>query len=91
MRRGEKEGFLIMRIHPPEEEALELLMPLFVRGAAPAARQVRLAVEDGYKRLLSQAMERRDAFHKKQNRRPKGTSNSNSTSGEDWFTAALKK
>ncbi|NLW50479.1 MAG: RNA-binding transcriptional accessory protein [Candidatus Brocadiaceae bacterium] len=57
MRRGEEEGFLYLRIAPPEEEALDLLCRLFVRGRSPCAEQVRAAVEDGYKRLLSLSME----------------------------------
>jgi uncharacterized protein len=57
IRRGEKEGFLTLRIVPPEEEALGLLHALFVRGDGPAADQVRRAADDGFKRLLSLAME----------------------------------
>ena len=57
MRRGEKEEFLTLRVVPPESEAITLLDALFVRGESPAALQVRLAVEDGYRRLLANAME----------------------------------
>ncbi len=57
MRRGEKEGFLIMRVAPPEEEALALLESLFIKGDNPASQQVKLAVHDCYKRLLSLSME----------------------------------
>ncbi|HEU5124400.1 MAG TPA: Tex family protein [Verrucomicrobiae bacterium] len=57
IRRGESEGFLMMRINPPEEDAINLLEPIFVLGRNPAADQVRLAVEDSYKRLLSSAIE----------------------------------
>ncbi len=57
IRRGESEGLLMMRIQPPEENALRLIEPLFVTGRGPAAEQVRLAVEDSYKRLLGQAIE----------------------------------
>jgi uncharacterized protein len=57
MRRGEKEGFLTLRIIPPEEEALEILDGLFVKGEGPASQQVRMAAHDGYKRLLSSSME----------------------------------
>ena len=52
IRRGESEGLLMMRINPPEEEALALIEPLLVTGKGPAAEQVRVAVQDGYKRLL---------------------------------------
>jgi len=57
IRRGEKEGFLALRVIVPEEEALALLYRLFVKGEGAAAQQVRLAAEDGYKRLLSLALE----------------------------------
>jgi len=57
IRRGETEGMLIFRIQPPEEEALSWLTPMFVTGRGAAAEQVRLAVAEGYKRLLGPAME----------------------------------
>jgi uncharacterized protein len=57
MRRGEKEGVLDLRVIPPEEEALSLLEVLFVKGEGPASLEVRAAVHDGYKRLLSYSME----------------------------------
>ncbi len=57
MRRGEKEGYLTLRVIPPEEEALKILETLFVKGEGLSSEQVRLAVHDGYKRLLSSSME----------------------------------
>jgi uncharacterized protein len=57
MRRGEKEGFLVLRATPPEEDAITLLEDLVVKGDNPAAQQVKLAVHDCYKRLLSLSME----------------------------------
>ncbi|MHB8770186.1 MAG: Tex family protein [Syntrophales bacterium] len=57
MRRGEKEEFLTLRVCPPEAEAIALLTPLFVTGEGAVAEQVRLAVEDSYRRLLANAME----------------------------------
>jgi uncharacterized protein len=58
IRRGEEEGFLYMRIMPPEETALALLEPLFVTASGrPAGEQIRLAVQDAHKRLLAPAME----------------------------------
>jgi uncharacterized protein len=57
MRRGEKEGFLILRANPPEENALSLLETLFVKSGNRASQQVKLAVHDCYKRLLSLSME----------------------------------
>ncbi|NSW55905.1 MAG: RNA-binding transcriptional accessory protein [Armatimonadetes bacterium] len=57
MRRGEDEGILSLRVSPPEEQALAMLRSQFVTGEGAASEQVRLAVEDSYKRLLSLSME----------------------------------
>jgi uncharacterized protein len=57
MRRGEKEGFLSLQVKPPEDEALALLEALFVKGENAASSQVKEAVQDSYRRLLSFAME----------------------------------
>jgi uncharacterized protein len=57
MRRGENEDFLTLRVLPPEDEALEILDGLFVKGEGPASQQVRLSVHDSYKRLLAPSME----------------------------------
>lgn len=57
MRRGEKEGFLTLRIAVPEEAALGILRTLFVRNTSPCAVQVEAAIEDGFRRLLSASME----------------------------------
>ncbi|MDD2390687.1 MAG: Tex family protein [Desulfobacterales bacterium] len=57
MRRGENEDILNLGIAPPEEVAVSLLDDLFVTGDGKDASQVRLAVRDSYKRLLSRSME----------------------------------
>ena len=57
MRRGEKEGFLMLAIAPEEQAAVALMESHFVRGRGPCAEQVRLAVNDGYRRLLAPSME----------------------------------
>ena len=57
MRRGEKEDILNLTIAPPEEDALALLDALFVKGDTEDSAQVRLALEDSYRRLLSRSME----------------------------------
>ena len=57
IRRGESEGFLFSRLVPDEIEALGTLERLFVKGKAPASEQVKLAVQDCFKRLLGFAME----------------------------------
>ncbi|MCK4728852.1 MAG: RNA-binding transcriptional accessory protein, partial [Desulfobacterales bacterium] len=56
MRRGEKEVVLRLEVSPPEHEALALLEAMFVKGDCAAAQQVKTAVHDGFKRLLSNAM-----------------------------------
>ncbi len=57
LRRGEREGFLSLRMTPPEEEALKILEAQFVKADNEAARQVSMALTDGYKRLLALSME----------------------------------
>ena len=57
IRRGEAEGFLFSRLVPDEIEAVALLERLFVKGKSPASEQVKLAVQDCFKRLLGFAME----------------------------------
>lgn len=57
MRRGEKEGFLMLDIAPLEEDAVEILERQFVEGRGAAADQVKLATKDAYKRLLKPSME----------------------------------
>ena len=57
MRRGEAEEFLTVRIQVDEESALHLLERRFVHGRGPASGQVAVAVSDGWKRLLSMALE----------------------------------
>jgi len=56
--RGKNEGFLTLHAEPPASEALAIIDRLFVRGKSPASEEVRLALEDGYRRLLAPAMER---------------------------------
>ena len=57
VRRAENEDILTLRIQPPEEEALALLEPLFIKAHHAGSEQVRLALQDSYKRLLGPAME----------------------------------
>ena len=57
MRRGEKEKILRLTVGPPEERALAILNPHYVANRGAAGAQVELAARDGYKRLLSVAME----------------------------------
>jgi protein Tex len=57
MRRGEKEDILNLTVAPDPEAANVILEALFVKGEAKDAQQVAMAAADGYKRLLSRAME----------------------------------
>ena len=57
IRRGADEGFLIFHILPQEDKAIAILERRFVTDNGQAADQVRLAVKDSYKRLLSLSME----------------------------------
>ena len=55
--RGENEGFLNLSLLGPDEEVLTKLERRFITGNNSCARQVEMALQDGYKRLLMPAME----------------------------------
>ena len=56
--RGEEEGMLRVHVMPESDEsALEALERQFVSGHYESSEQVRLAVRDGYKRLLQPSIE----------------------------------
>lgn len=57
MRRGEKEELLYLDVDVPEETVLPKIESLYIKGANEAAKQVELALQDGYKRLLKPSME----------------------------------
>ncbi len=57
MRRGESEGFLRVSISPDEDKALDAIKPLFVRGTTESSKQVELAINDSYKRLIKPSIE----------------------------------
>lgn len=57
MRRGEREEILSLSMRPSEEEAVEILENLFLKGDKADSEQVAMAIADGYKRLLSRALE----------------------------------
>src|SRR5476649_2169489 len=57
MRRGEKEEMLWLDIQPPEDESVYLLEQLFINGNNESSQQVKVAIADGYKRLLKPSME----------------------------------
>jgi uncharacterized protein len=57
MFRGEKEGFLKLKIGPPEEDAFDILDEQFVKSDNESGDQVYEALIDSYKRLLRPSME----------------------------------
>ncbi|TXB68888.1 Tex family protein [Phaeodactylibacter luteus] len=57
IRRGEEEGILRVYVTPDEEETVFRLQKQWANGSGSAAGQVREAVADSYKRLLSPSIE----------------------------------
>ena len=57
MRRGEKEGILMLDIFPPEEDSIFQIERQFITNENEAAEQVKLAIKDSYKRLLRPSLE----------------------------------
>ncbi len=57
MRRGEAEGILRVSIAPDEDEVLEKLNRIFVKGQTSSSKQVEMAEKDAYKRLLNPSIE----------------------------------
>jgi uncharacterized protein len=57
IRRGEKEGFLRVTLSPDDENTLEHLHSLFIKGYSEASKYVSEAVSDSYKRLIKPSIE----------------------------------
>jgi uncharacterized protein len=57
IRRGEKEGFLGMGITIDATKATEVLEKIFIKNSSTAAKEVKKALEDSYKRLLKSSIE----------------------------------
>jgi uncharacterized protein len=57
IRRGEKDGFLLMRVEVPLDRVTEIAVKDWVKSSGESAKHVELAVEDGCKRLLMPSME----------------------------------
>jgi uncharacterized protein len=57
IRRGEKEGFLVMDINIDKEIAQEEIKRVFIKSSTAAAKQVELAIDDSYVRLLQPSIE----------------------------------
>ncbi|WP_028314189.1 Tex family protein [Desulfatibacillum aliphaticivorans] len=57
MRRGENEDILNLEMVVDDDQALEIIHQHYLKGDSPASQEVKLAISDGYKRLLFRAME----------------------------------
>lgn len=57
MRRGENEGFLRISIEPQGTDVTDLLHRQFLKADNEAARQVEMAIDDSYKRLIQPSIE----------------------------------
>lgn len=57
IRRGEKEGFLIMDLDIDKQTAVDELERIVVKNSTPAASEVKKAVEDSFDRLLKPSIE----------------------------------
>ena len=57
IRRGEKEGFLLMDISIDKETAPEEIKRILIKSPGLAAKQVALAIDDAYVRLLQPSIE----------------------------------
>jgi uncharacterized protein len=57
--RGEADGALKVRIDLPEDDVVDIMEVVYVRGPrTPIRDQVQMAIADGYKRLLAPSLER---------------------------------
>lgn len=57
IRRGEKEGFLLMDIGIDKALAVDELEHLFIKGSGAAATEVKKAIDDSYNRLIKSSIE----------------------------------
>jgi len=57
IRRGEKEGYLMMDISIEKTIAVEELERIFIKASNPASAEVKKAIEDSYNRLLKSSIE----------------------------------
>ncbi|MFP4458466.1 MAG: Tex family protein [Candidatus Zixiibacteriota bacterium] len=64
--RGEREGFLRVKVRPSTDKGIQMLNERFVIGQSPASEQVELAIISAYKRLLSVSMETEYRNHLKE-------------------------
>ena len=57
MRRGETEGFLRVSIEPEGNDVVDMLHRQFLKAENAASRQVKMAIDDSYKRLIQPSIE----------------------------------
>jgi protein Tex len=57
IRRGEKEGYLIMDIQIEKQQAVDDLERIFVKGSSACSAEVKKAIEDSFDRLLKSSIE----------------------------------
>ncbi|MCK5681775.1 RNA-binding transcriptional accessory protein [bacterium] len=57
MLRAEREKIVRLSIRPPADKALEMLKKKFILQNTPSAKEVGIALDDAYKRLLAPALE----------------------------------
>ncbi|POY35443.1 RNA-binding transcriptional accessory protein [Solitalea longa] len=57
MRRGEKEMILSLDIAPVKDDAIDIIEGVFVKSRGEAAEQIKIAIDDCYKRLLAPSIE----------------------------------
>ncbi|HVU95827.1 MAG TPA: Tex family protein [Puia sp.] len=57
IRRGEKEGYLLMDLNIDKQSAVDELDRIFVKGSSAAAGEVKKAIEDSLDRLLKSSIE----------------------------------
>jgi len=65
IRRGEKDGFLLMRITIPEDRGIAVVQRLFAVGSGKCAEQMSMAAADSCKRLLFPSMETESRLNSK--------------------------
>ena len=56
--RGEKEGFLKVKIEKPEEKILESIEKNIIRQNSPFLEELQLTIQDSYKRLIEPSIDR---------------------------------
>jgi uncharacterized protein len=66
IRRGENEGLLRVDISPQTESLFQLIYRRFVTGKTTASKQVEIAIDDAYKRLLKPSIENEFASYSKE-------------------------